>query len=103
MILVSESALSTTDDPFTVEGYGFQPGEPVVLLLRIDPEWSIILDGSGASQTVADMAGAFTISIDEIGVDPGAGARVEGDRSIVAMGADGSLASTRVQIVDGQR
>ncbi len=103
MIEISKSALATTDDPFTIKGSGFQPGEPVVLQLRVHRDWSIVLGGAGGAQVLADMAGNFTITFDRIAIEPIISVRrIEGERSLVAMGSDGSRASVPVKIVDEQ-
>ena len=99
MIEVTKAVVATSDDPFTVKGSGFQPGEPVVLLLEVNHDWSIVLEGATGAQTVADMAGNFTITFAELGIDPVSRARrVVGDRVLVAMGSDGSRATLRVEV-----
>ena len=101
LIEVNKSVLSTSDDPFTIGGNGFQNGEPIVLMLRIDGSLSIVLGGARGAQAIADEDGSFTITFGEIGMESRFTARAVGRRAFVAMGSDGSKASVPVQIVNG--
>ena len=79
-------------------------GVPVVLLLRVDRDWSIVLEGTRSAQTVADLAGDFTITLAELGIDPVSRAHLAvGDRTLVAMGSDGSRATLQFEVVSGPR
>ena len=101
-ISVSKSAL-TVSEPFTVMGSGFLPGEPVVVQLVISPSNSPIVGGASGSQITANGAGAFSASFDLISSRPSVARAAPGDRTLLAEGADGSTASTPVQIVSAMR
>ncbi len=102
MILVS-SAVMSVDEPLTIAGSGFLPGEPVTLALVIDNIVSYVVGGRSAQQPTANAAGAFSVSFDSIsgsaGGERGALERAPGVRSILAVGEDGSRASFPVMIV----
>ena len=102
MIDVNKSALTTSGDSLRVTGSGFMPGEPVVLLLRIDKNLSIVLlDSRGEQQVVADQRGGFSVTYNVTDVPPSVRTRAVGNRTLVAMGSDGSRATFRVQVVNG--
>ena len=98
-IMLNKSSIATSGDPIMVHGSGFQPGEPVVLQLRVDQNLSIIAGGARGAQVTANEAGAFSASFDEVGGASASQARAPGDRSFVASGAWGSRASTPVKVV----
>lgn len=101
-IRLSESAL-TMEQPLTIRGSGFLPGEPVTLSLVVDDIISWTVGSRDSEQPVANSAGAFEASFDSI-IGGGGGergvitSRAPGIRSIVAMGEDGSKASAPVMI-----
>ncbi len=103
MILVSSDTISL-DQPLTIAGTGFRPGEPVRLVLVIDDVIRYVVGGHTAEQPVANAAGAFSVSFDSIRGynvrDYGALARSLGDKTILAQGEDGSTASAPVKIVE---
>ena len=92
--LAISKATMTMDEPFTVWGSGFKIGEPFIISLRINDVIRPIL-GNGT----ANGAGAFTISFESTGQKEGGIDKAQGIRSIVAIGADGSVASEPVNIV----
>ena len=109
-LAVSKSTLSL-EEPVSIWGSGFRPFEPVVISLVVSDEVQWIVGGpvktiSGA-QIDANGSGAFAISFDKILQGGNASHRkavardAPGTRSILAIGADGSRASTPVMIVDG--
>ncbi len=98
-IMVSAGVMSV-DEPLTIAGAGFQPGEPVRLLLLIDDTVSYVVGGRAAEQPAANAAGAFHVSFDSIRGD-GERAALEhalGIRTILAEGEHGSSASFPVFI-----
>ncbi len=100
MILVSSGVMSV-DEPLTINGSGFIPGEPIMLLLVIDDIIRYVVGGHTSEQPVANAAGAFSASFDSIrggGGERGALERAPGVRSILAVGADGSRAAAPVMI-----
>ena len=101
-ISLSKSAL-TVSEPFTVMGSGFLPGEPVLVRLIISPTLSPIVGGGSSSQITANGAGAFSASFDFISQSSSVSNSAPGDRTMFAEGADGSMASTPVQIVSSAR
>ena len=100
-ITVSTRVLSV-DEPLTIAGAGFLPGEPVTLFLLIDDIVSYVIGGRTADQPVANAAGAFSVSFDSIRGDGsgerGALERVPGIKTIRAEGEDGSRASAPVMV-----
>ena len=102
MIDVNKSALTTSGDSLRVTGSGFMPGEPVVLLLRIDKNLSIVLlDSRGEQQLVADQRGGFSVTYNVTDVPPSVRTRATGNRTLVAIGSDGSRATFSIEILDG--
>ena len=101
--MTSSARAAASLDPVTIEGNGFQHGEPVVLMLQIDGNLSIVLGGARGAQVIADEDGSFTITFDEIGMESRLITRAVGQRPFVAMGSDGSKASVPVQIVNGSQ
>ncbi len=102
MINVDRSALTTSGDSLRVTGSGFMPGEAVVLLLRIDKGLSIALVNShGEQQVVGDQKGGFTVTYDVIDMSSTVRMRVSGNRTLVAMGSDGSRATFSIEVLDG--
>ena len=101
-ISVSKSAL-TVSEPFAVMGSGFLPGEPVIVQLIISPSNSPIVGGASGSQITANGAGAFSASFEFISESSAVMDSAPGDRTLLAEGADGSTASTPVQIVSAMR
>ena len=101
MIDVNRSALTTSGDSLRVTGSGFMPGEPVVLLLRIDKNLSIVLlDSRGEQQVVADQRGGFSVTYNVTDVPPSVRTRAVGNRALVAMGSDGSRATFPIEVLD---
>ena len=102
--MISAGVLSV-DEPLSISGSGFLPGEPVTLSLVIDNIVSYVVGGRTAEQPTANAAGAFSVSFDSIkgggGGERGALARAPGVRTIRAFGADGSKASLPVTITSG--
>ena len=100
MIMVNCEVLSV-DEPLSILGSGFLPGEPVMLVLVIDDIIRYVVGGRTAEQPTANAAGAFTVSFYSIrggGRDYGGLARAPGLRTIRAIGEDGSRASFPVTI-----
>ncbi len=101
MIMVS-SGVMTVDEPLTIAGSGFLPGEPVTLVLVVDDIVSFVIGGRTAEQPVANAAGAFAVSFESISGEGrgarGALERAPGIRTIRAEGEDGSRASAPVMI-----
>ena len=87
----SKSSIAAMGDSFMVTGSGFIPGEPIELALDISPDMHVHLEGG---EVQANAAGAFSVSIAEIGETD-----ASGYITLIAEGADGSLASTPVRIV----
>ena len=98
-IMVSAGVLSV-DEPLTVAGAAFRPGEPVTLVLSIDEVVQYVIGGRTARQPTANAAGAFHVTFDSIRGDGERAAleRAPGFRSILAVGDDGSRASFPVII-----
>ena len=92
--IMSSKSVMTLHEPFTVTGSGFRPGEPVVVQLLADST-SII-----AGQATANASGAFSASFDFVTVILRDTAGVS---TLLAKGADGSMASTPVEIVSTPR
>jgi hypothetical protein len=82
-----------------VMGAGFLPGEPVLLELMVDQETSIIVGGGRTEQAQANASGAFMVSLSEIGGSSSVQDQAIGPRTLMATGADGSMASATVVIV----
>ena len=102
MIDVNKSALTTSGESLRVTGSGFMPGEPVVLLLKIDKNLSIVLVSShGERQVVADQRGGFSVTYNVSDVPPSVRTRATGNRTIVAMGSDGSRVTFSIEVLDG--
>ncbi len=91
--------IGATDDPFSVMGSGFGPGESVTLLLLLDPDRQIILGGARGAQIRANESGAFSTSFDEIGGDASSLSSAIGIRTLVASGLDGARATVPVEVV----
>lgn len=98
---VNKSVLSMTES-LDVSGSGFGVGEPITLTLEISGTTSRII-GGGSKQVTANAAGAFMASFDEIGGNSRTQEQGVGQRSILAVGDDGSRASVPVQIVSSDR
>ena len=92
MIVLSKDTLAAAGDSFAVGGSGFNPGEPVVVSLIVDPDTSIVPEGG--DQIQANASGAFSVAFDEVG-----GSGASGYLTFLAEGEDGSLASALVRIV----
>lgn len=88
---LSKTSIAADDDPFVVTGSGFIPGEPIELALDISPGNHLHLEGE---EITANAAGAFSVAIAEIGATD-----ASGYLTLLAEGADGSLASAPVRIV----
>ena len=100
MFMASSEVLSV-DEPLNIVGSGFLPGEPVTLVLVIDDDVSYVIGGRIAEQPVANAAGAFSVRYDSIRVDGGERGvlrRAPGSRTILAVGEDGSRASSPVMV-----
>ncbi len=100
-ILLS-NGIASVDQPLSVSGSGFLPGEPVKLLLVIDDVDSHVIGGPTAGQPIANAAGAFSVSFDSIrgdgGGERGALERAPGIRTVLAEGEDGSRAAAPLMI-----
>ena len=105
-IMVSNAVMSV-DEPLTIAGAGFLPGEPVRLVLVIDDIVRYVIGGRTAEQPLANAAGAFAVSFDSIRGEGrgarGALERAPGIRTIRAEGEDGSRASAPVMITSVTR
>ena len=111
-IEVSQAVLSL-DEPLTIRGSGFKPGEPVAILLIIDENLSPLVGvsreearerertGSVQAQVTASSAGTFVAEFDHIGTgyEPATRERALGEKAIAANGDSGSKASVPVTIV----
>ena len=93
------SAQLTLDEPLTIWGAGFLPGEPIVLTLTISETTDIIIGGGAGSQVSANNSGAFSMTFEAIGGKDAARDAAPGTRTISATGRDGSLATAPVVIV----
>jgi hypothetical protein len=106
-LALSTSSL-TINDAIQISGAGFQPYEPVLLMLVLDDivVWQI---GSGSSdQPTANASGAFSASYDSIlGTSLSKNAKkmvntitakADGAKTILAIGQDGSKASAPVTL-----
>ena len=100
--LMVSSGVMSVDEPLSIAGSGFIPGEPVTLVLVIDNIVSYVVGGRTAEQPTANGAGAFAVSFDSIRGEGrgerGALERAPGVRTIRAEGEDGSRASAPVTI-----
>ena len=100
--LMVNSGVMSVDEPLSIAGSGFIPGEPVTLVLVIDNIVSYVVGGRTAEQPTANGAGAFAVSFDSIRGEGrgerGALERAPGVRTIRAEGEDGSRASAPVTI-----
>ncbi len=101
-VIMLSNAVMSVDEPLTIAGAGFLPGEAVSLVLVIDDIVRYVIGGRTAEQPVANAAGAFAVSFDSIrgdgGGERGALRRAPGMRTILAEGEDGSMASFPVWI-----
>jgi hypothetical protein len=98
-IMASKNTLATSDDPFSIWGSGFLPGEPITLTLQVGQDSEIVLGGAAGAQVTANGVGAFSASFDEVGGSDNSQAQAVGQRGFLASGADGSKASAPVKIV----
>ena len=96
---MSSKSVMTMSEPFTVTGSGFRPGEPVVVQLAIGEFASPIAGGALGSQVTANGAGAFSVLFDFASEIGSVIEQAPGNRTLLAQGADGSMASTPVKIV----
>ena len=87
----NKSSVAGVDDPFIVTGSGFIPGEPIEVALELGPDGHIHIEGG---EVTANASGAFRVGIESMGASD-----VSGVVTLLAEGADGSLASTPVRIV----
>ena len=93
--LYTTHSTMTVDDTFTVWGSGFNPGEPVIIQVVVDQTIQPIL-GSLTANASGGISGTYDGLKQEDGVD----AKAQGGiRTLTAVGADGSHASTPVNIV----
>ena len=94
----------SVDEPLSISGSGFLPGEPVRLVLVIDNIVSYVVGGRTAEQPTANGAGAFAVSFDSIRGEGrgerGALERAPGIRTLRAEGEDGSRAAAPVMITN---
>jgi len=95
---VSGDAITMSDE-FTIRGGGFEPGESVVLQLRIDATLSPIIGGGSGAQVSANNAGAFEITFENVSSNDGIVSRAGGMSTISAQGSEGSKASVPVLVV----
>jgi len=94
-IVASKGSIAATGDPFSVSGSGFRIGEPITLTMLVDQGTEIILGGSVGAQLSANGSGAFSqdfVDVSVRGVSTGV-------KTIIAVGEDGSRASTPVTII----
>ena len=89
--MLSKSSVAAAGDPFVVTGSGFIPGEPIELALEISPDSHAHVEGG---EVQANAAGAFRVGLDELGAGDASGVI-----TLLAEGADGSLASAPVRVV----
>lgn len=101
--VMSSKAVMTMSEPFTVTGSGFIPGEPIVVQVVIGEFASPIAGGARGSQVSANAAGAFSVSFDFVSEIASVIEQAPGDRTLLAQGADGSMASSPVKIVSSPR
>jgi len=94
-VSVSKSTLSVSEE-VTIYGSGFRKYEPVLLVLQLDGNLSAII---GGGKVTANGAGAFAETVNGLSSDAAVAARASGGGQIFAQGADGSLASTGVNII----
>ena len=92
--IVLDKSRLTLDEPLSIWGSGFKPGESVILLLLIDGVNQPIIGGGLGAQATANEVGGFAVTFDAIGV-----AATPGIMAILAQGADGSRAGAPVVIV----
>lgn len=93
--LYTTHSTMTVDDTFTVWGSGFNPGEPVIIQIKIDQTIQPIL-----GTLTANASGGISGTYDGLKQEDGVDAKAQGGiRSLVAVGADGSHASTPVNVV----
>ena len=101
------NAVMSVDEPLTIAGAGFLPGERVRLVLVIDDIVRYVIGGRTAEQPTANAAGAFAVSFESIRGEGrgerGALERAPGIRTIRAEGEDGSRASAPVMITSVTR
>ncbi len=96
---MSSKSVMSMSEPFTVSGSGFVPDEPIVVQLAIGEFASPIAGGARGSQVTANEAGAFSVSFDFVSDIASVIEGAAGDRTLLAQGAGGSMASTPVKIV----
>ena len=99
-IALAKSVL-TLDEPVTIWGSGFLPGEPVTLQLMIDDVPSTVIGQTLG--TTAGANGAFLAQFDQLLTSRRTSGDPAGIMTILALGADGSRASTPVQVVRVQQ
>ncbi len=106
--LALDSDLVSVNGSLTVDGSGFQPNEPVALLLIVDGNLQPFLGGGTRAQTQANPGGNFSFTVDDLGAAfrGNTGARVmeasnggSNSLAIYASGADGSRASVPIRVV----
>ena len=101
-IVVSKYSLSMSDS-FAVQGSGFFSGEPILISLQIDSNLSPVVGDGSSAQVVANGAGAFTISFDNISTKSDIISRSGGVSTIIAEGGQGNSASVPVVIVENSK
>lgn len=82
------------DEPLEIRGSGFEPGEQVVVRLLIDEVNQPIVGGGAGNQASANESGAFVLEIDAVGEGP----IRPGVKTLIANGANGSVASVPLTI-----
>ena len=94
---MSSKSVMTMSEPFTVTGSGFRPSESIAVQLIGESASPIV------GETTANSSGAFSASFDSVTDIASVIAGGDGDSTLLAKGADGSLASTPVEIVSSPR
>lgn len=101
-IVVNKSSLSMSDS-LVVHGAGFFSGEPIMISLQIDSSLSPVVGDGSSAQVVANGAGAFTISFDNISTNSDIISRAGGVSTLIAEGAQGNSASVPIVIVENSK
>ena len=82
------------DEPLEIRGSGFEPGEQIVIRLLIDEVNQPIVGEGVGNQISANESGAFVLEIDAVGEGP----IRPGVKTLIASGANGSVASAPLTI-----
>lgn len=102
------SGVIAVNDGLTISGSGFQPNEPVALLLIVDQNLQPFIGGGRRAQTAANSGGNFTFSVDSVGAEFKGNTTARlldasnggvNSLAVYASGADGSKASTPIRVI----